>query len=201
METPKEEKVYDLQDYNNPTYWKFISSPIYYVEKDLMLAFNTIIKNLKWRGTKDHTIRLLDVGCGTGNIMLIAQLLFKHKFEFDKDGKERRIGLYTYGIEHDKRLGELAQTLRIGTVYMQDALTYRDYKDYDIIHYYRPIKETKLMTKLERKIEKEAKVGAVIIARYKADYTIDKNPSFRQLNGDDSKDYSSSDAKVFIKTK
>ena len=205
------EKVYNLQDYDNPLYWKFISSPVDYVIKDLDLALKTIVDELKWKKIiqkptgniyyEPNIIKFLDVGCGIGNILLIAKTLFTAKYQLPMNSN-KRIYFYTDGIEHDGRLGILARDAKAGGIEIMDALQFKDYSKYDIIHYYRPIKETKLMTELENKIETEAKKGAIIIARYKTDNSIRANKSFKLINYDEKKEYfGCSDANIFIKTK
>lgn len=205
------EKVYDLQDYNHPLYWKFIPSATRYVVEDLTVAFDKIIAKMKWKEKKysnggtyfdSQAIDILDVGCGIGNVLQIAEVLFLLKypqFDYRNDDNEKKISLRCTGIEHDKRLADMARENRVGCITNIDALKFENYGGYDIIHYYRPIKETKMMTELENKIETQAKKGSIIIARLKADFAMSKNEKFKMIKKDES--WSSSGAYIFTKVK
>jgi SAM-dependent methyltransferase len=189
-------KQYDLQDYNHPTYWKFIASSGEDFKKELKLALTHFQKKTPTKTRKDGElafilpiISFLDVGCGTGNILIQAKTLFPflNKSKFYKY-------ITVTGIEHDERLGKLAQDARLNT-YIMDALKFKYYKNYNIIHYYRPIKDRIMMSELEKKIENEAIVGTVIIARMKMDYDIVKDRRFKEIRT------KYNNARIYIKTK
>lgn len=107
----------------------------------------------------------LDVGCGIGTKVAVA-----HSMDFD-----------AYGIEIQRKYAQVARRLtdfnrmafttykltnsrqRKKRIHIGDALRH-DYSRYDVIYFYCPNCDRKLQIKLERRIIKTAKVGAIILA-------------------------------------
>ena len=114
---------------------------------------------------------LLDVGCGIGTTLLIANAL----------------GFATRGIEYNKELVEVAKKLvsltygEVGRIDHIDALEFKEYNKVDVIYYYCPIENSKLQCKLEDKIEKDMKKGAYLIPIMKQDNKIEKNKNFKHI--------------------
>lgn len=117
-------------------------------------------------------IKFLDVGSGTGNVCILIKAL--------NSFRTRKKRIKTDGIEHNPKLTQLANEAHCPTQTI-DALKFNYYDKYDIIHYYQPIQNFTLMKKLERKIERKMKVGAIIMTHLKQDRTIDKNKKFKLI--------------------
>jgi protein-L-isoaspartate O-methyltransferase len=85
----------------------------------------------------------LDVGCGLGNKVWIAQ----------------ELGFDAYGIELNKKYAEIACAyVGPGRVLCQDGVTYPDYSKYDVIYFYNPMPSGEL----ETAILNGARDGAII---------------------------------------
>lgn len=162
------EEQYHKERWNGDI-WPFIASDYWY--------FCTAFKHILGLMSKDqYAIKLFDVGCGTGNILLLAHGV-------SSGFLQTRHTLITAGVEINNDLRFLANNLRLGAIRGGDALKLpkSTWKEQDIIHYYQPIRDKKLMTKLERKIEDEAKVGAYIMANLKTDFFIEKDTRFEKI--------------------
>jgi SAM-dependent methyltransferase len=104
--------------------------------------------------------KFLDVGCGVGQKVYLA---FKYKFD-------------AYGIEIRPAYADVAQQLLIrylwnmpqidltNRIIVADAVQF-DFKDFDVIYFYRPMWDNKLEAQLERQIAKTAKIGAIVLAK------------------------------------
>jgi trans-aconitate methyltransferase len=93
--------------------------------------------------------QFLDVGCGPGTKMRLAQEIF---------------GLYPVGVEIDAEMARKARESFGAAVYTGDALTnYTDiYSTVDIIWLYRPFKDAVKEDELERLIMHRMKPGAIL---------------------------------------
>jgi trans-aconitate methyltransferase len=91
--------------------------------------------------------RFLDVGCGLGTKMMLAEELF---------------GLDVHGIERSPELAKAAREHWL-TVDEADALTWDGYGDIDIIFLNRPFSDQALEAQLEDRVWQEMKPGAVVI--------------------------------------
>ena len=102
--------------------------------------------------------RFLDVGCGGGTKVFAASRFFQ----------------FCDGLEYDPRYAETGQqTLNtIGAencrVLQGDALTFKHYGDYDVIYFYRPMRDDKVLEQMENHIFSSARPGTVILAPYDA---------------------------------
>src|SRR5690606_17323835 len=87
--------------------------------------------------------RFLDVGCGLGNKVWIAQVL----------------GFDAYGLEINQRYVDIARDY-IGArrIICHDGTTFQDYSQYDVIYFYNPMPSMELETAIVSK----AKKGAII---------------------------------------
>lgn len=105
---------------------------------------------------RDTPIRFLDVGCGGGTKVLLASEFFGR----------------TDGLEFDPKYVAAAQTLMATIsgdncdIFQGDALCFEDYAAYDVIYFYQPIRNPKLLIELEQRICSESRPGTVIIAPY-----------------------------------
>jgi hypothetical protein len=129
--------------------------------------------NLKRR----PNIKFLDVGCGIGNIMLLAMT------------KLENIICNFHGIEYDRFYADICRTLTgadidpysLVKVFNRDALDFEHYGDYDIIYFYCPFINPKLQHKLEKKIESQMKVGCIYIPMLKRNMSIRNSEEFEML--------------------
>lgn len=151
-------------------YYPYIQANREQLTKIILEAINTFTKN----NPKQGTIKILDVGCGTGGAMLMIEAICQVYNAIHNT----RYWFDVHGIEIDPVLIEIAkkQKCRITCNYSkdpyksitQDALEFDRYKEYDIIYFYHPIENKKLEYQLEEKIQKEMHPGAVIAAPMKA---------------------------------
>ncbi|MBA3004470.1 MAG: class I SAM-dependent methyltransferase [Desulfurivibrio sp.] len=111
--------------------------------------------------------RLLDVGCGIGNVLVIAE-----QFGFD-----------VYGIEKDEYPFQVAAKL-IGEerIAQADIWTYEGYGEYEVIYYYRPFSGRVQQLRFEKLIEDSMKTGAILIANHKNSEAIGQDSRFEKLS-------------------
>jgi len=134
-----------------------------------------------------HPPTFLDAGCGVGNIMLIADA----------------VGFEASGIDLNPDLIEMAHHLLHNihpepVLDIADILSYNKYNTFDVIYYFHPLRNGDMERVFEKKVEKEAKVGAIIIAAMKRDRTIFVDKRFRRLDPLEGKP---SDIRVFQKVR
>lgn len=103
-----------------------------------------------------HPTRFLDVGCGGGLKVLSAARFFSRA-----DGLEYDPGY----VATAQRLFDMsgAGTCR---VIHADGLTFEDYSQYDVIYFYRPMRDYDVLHQLEDQIVNTALPGTLIIAPY-----------------------------------
>lgn len=104
-----------------------------------------ILEGFNFSG-QDRTKKFLDVGCGTGTKVMLASVLFD-----------------VYGIEYEPLYVEMAHDLGIrNRIGVADAMTFHAYEKFDLIYYYRPIKDTELYAKFESMIHEKMRPGALV---------------------------------------
>lgn len=108
----------------------------------------------------------IDVGCGIGNVMLMAELM----------------DFQVYGIEKDEYPFKIARKL-MGkeTVAQDDIWQFDRFDQFDVIYYFRPFAEKKLQYKFEKLMEDSLKPGGILIANRKMNMDIDDNPEFTRI--------------------
>ncbi len=92
----------------------------------------------------------LDIGCGAGNICLLANA----------------VGMHANGLDLDEVMlkhGRKFVTTHNAHLFKANALTYRKYGDYDILYSWRPMADPELWEALQRRLIEEAKLEALII--------------------------------------
>ncbi|HEX9714199.1 MAG TPA: class I SAM-dependent methyltransferase [Desulfurivibrionaceae bacterium] len=111
--------------------------------------------------------RLLDVGCGIGNVLLVAE----------------QFGFEVYGIEKDEYPFQVAARL-IGEerIAQADIWTYEGYGEYEVIYYYRPFSGREQQLRFERLIEDRLKTGGILIANHKNSEAIGQDSRFERLS-------------------
>jgi SAM-dependent methyltransferase len=111
----------------------------------------------------------LDIGCGIGNILLLAEM----------------VGFCVHGIEKDEPSLAIARELVDShCIEACDIWHYGGIGDFDAVYYFRPFCTAAHQQRFERKVEDEMKVGAVLIANRKMDTTIDRDHRFHRLDPD-----------------
>lgn len=111
--------------------------------------------------------RLLDVGCGIGNVLLIAEQFGFEVYGFEKDEYPYRIAAKLIGEER---------------IVQADIWTYEGYGDYEVIYYYRPFSDREQQLRFERLIEDSLKPGGILIANHKNSEAIGQDSRFERLS-------------------
>lgn len=114
-----------------------------------------------------HPPRLLDVGCGIGNVLLVAEQFGFEVYGFEKDEYPYRVAAKLIGEER------IAQA---------DIWTYEGYDKYEVIYYYRPFSGREQQLRFERLIEDSMKTGGILIANHKNSDAIDQDRRFERLS-------------------
>lgn len=111
-------------------------------------------------------LRFIDIGCGIGNILLIAEMM-----EFD-----------VFGIEKDLASVATARAL-VGEaqVSCQDIWQFEQIDQFDIVYYFRPFCEKSYQLRFEKLVENRLRPGAILIANKKMNTAIDQQPAFIRL--------------------
>jgi 2-polyprenyl-3-methyl-5-hydroxy-6-metoxy-1,4-benzoquinol methylase len=93
--------------------------------------------------------KFLDIGCGIGNIVMLANL----------------IGFTSDGIEYDPKIYKVAKHLELyrSTIFKGDMRKFKRYHEYDVLYYYRPILCDEAMKKFSHKLAETVKPGAYVI--------------------------------------
>ena len=117
----------------------------------------------------ESNLRFIDIGCGIGNIMLLAEMM----------------GFSVFGIEKDTPSFETAKDL-IGAEHVsQEDIWQFDHLDkYDLIYYFRPFCEKDTQLRFEKRIEDRIKPGSALIANRKMGESIDSDSRFMRLSVD-----------------
>lgn len=164
----------DLQErfgnHNRPIKGRFGFIPIDTDEfvKQLDFVINRIFnKKIEINGEK---LRFLDAGCGVGVTVCIA----------------RKMGLNARGIEINPKLIELSSYVfnKKECITEGDIIKFTNYHNYDIIYYYCPLADNNLEIKFEKKVEKELKIGGVIIANQKLSNSYGNNKNFKEYENE-----------------
>ena len=111
--------------------------------------------------------RFIDIGCGIGNVLLVAE-----QMDFD-----------VWGIEKDEFPFKVAAKL-LGSqrVSQTDIWHYDDYATFKVIYYFRPFHDGTLQRKFELFIENQLQPGGILIANRKMSKDIDDDPRFSRLS-------------------
>ena len=114
-------------------------------------------------------LRFIDIGCGIGNIMLLAEMMGFSIFGIEKDTPSFETAIHLVGAEH---------------VSQEDIWKFNNLGKYDLVYYFRPFCEKTSQLRFEKRIENQMKPGSVLIANRKMDETIDSDRRFRRLSTD-----------------
>jgi SAM-dependent methyltransferase len=110
--------------------------------------------------------RLLDVGCGIGNVLLFAEQLGFDVHGIEKDDYPYRIAARLFGAER---------------IEQADIWSYDRYGDFEVIYYYRPFSDREPQLRFEKMIEDRLQPGGLLIANHKNSDGIGRDPRFRRL--------------------
>ena len=114
-----------------------------------------------------RTFRFLDVGCGIGNILMVAEQYGFDVFGFERDEASCRFALEIMGKDQ---------------VEQEDAWEFDRYGDFDVVYFFRPCPEAGPQSKLEKMIEEKIKPGAILIANLRLGKSVDEDRRFTRLH-------------------
>ena len=134
----------------------------------LLDIFRSVSKNF---GRNDK-IKFVDAGAGVGNVLKLAYIGFRNNHN-----------LSIKGIEIDKRLEEYQKLLGTNRNIKWGDILKEDYKDYNVIYFYRPFSDSKLQRKFEKRVGETAKVGSYIIPFDCGDYYFANPKYFKREEG------------------
>lgn len=122
---------------------------------------------LREQGPPGRSFKFIDIGCGIGNILLLAEMM-----EFE-----------VFGIEKDTSSLAIARDL-VGepSVSQEDIWNYTKLNEFDVVYYFRPFCEKTYQLKFEQRIEDNLKPGAILIANRKMSRGIDEDPRYQRLS-------------------
>lgn len=124
-------------------------------------------RHLQEQNPPPRTLKFIDIGCGIGNILLIAELM-----EFE-----------VFGIEKDMGSLAIARSL-VGerSVSREDLWNFTKLDEFDVVYYFRPFCEKSHQLKFEQRIEDSIKPGAILIANRKMSSDIDDDHRYQRLS-------------------
>ncbi|MFZ5775610.1 MAG: class I SAM-dependent methyltransferase [Thermodesulfobacteriota bacterium] len=110
--------------------------------------------------------RFLDIGCGIGNVLLMAE----------------QFGFAVYGIEKDQYPATIAARL-IGEdrIDQADIWSYGGFDRFEVVYYFRPFADRELQLRFERLVEDRLRPGAILIANHKNSTAIEQDSRFSRL--------------------
>jgi len=128
-------------------HYGFVPSDVDFTMVTLILLYDHI------RSTSDRfidrSISFLDIGCGIGNVVRLAEV----------------IGFSAYGLEYNKKIYEVAKRFVCvpNAIKKGNMLTFKGYHKYDVLYYYQPICSNGIMSNFANKLAREMKVGAYVV--------------------------------------
>lgn len=140
-----------------------------FVAMDTRQAYEQIriaTKYLKAKQRDSQSLSFLDIGCGIGNILLLAELM----------------ECTVCGIEKDEASYSIAKNL-VGeeSVTREDIWQFERWADFDIVYYFRPFSEKNKQLKFEKLVEDKMQVGAILIGNRRMGFGIDEDMRFKRL--------------------
>jgi len=129
----------------------FIPSNIGCTMNTLIPLYDHIAKSVKFRHKSE--IRFLDIGCGIGNVVKMAE----------------RIGFNACGLEYNAKIYKVAKTFSKRSYHIPsrvirgDMLTFENYHEYDVLYYYQPMANSDIMGDFAKRLARKMKVGAYVI--------------------------------------
>jgi len=119
------------------------------------------------KGHNKQPWRFLDIGCGIGNVLLVAE-----QMDFE-----------VWGIEKDEFPCKVAAKLiGPGRISQTDIWEYEDYWQFKVIYYFRPFHDGNIQRRFERLIEDQLQSGGFLIANRKMSLEINTDHRFTRLS-------------------
>ena len=144
------------QKYYDKGHWDYVSYSHDNFIQDLKQAYHFL--------GEAENLKFIDIGCGIGTKVLIASQFFQ------ASGIELNQNYFKIArkVNAHKKFHKFGRYEKLGTknnIINGDAFEH-DYSKYDVLYFFRPMNKEQLQIRLEKKIFKEMKVGAVIIPIY-----------------------------------
>ena len=141
-----------------------------FVAMDTRQAYEQIllVRNFLATSTKKKApLKFIDIGCGIGNILLLAEMM----------------GFDVFGIEKDTASLKIAKSLVDDqSVNQEDIWNFDRLKNFDVVYYFRPFCQKNLQLKFEKHIEDSLNTGTILIANRKMSQEINSDNRFLQLD-------------------
>lgn len=119
-----------------------------FIPADTSPLLGTLLRLYHYMGGEYRKYKFLDIGCGIGNIALLAS----------------GIGFNAYGLEYNEKIYNIAKGVMGGSrVFKGDMTSFKGYDKYDVLYYYSPMANTEAMAKFVKRLAKEIKCGAYVI--------------------------------------
>ncbi len=131
----------------------FTDIPMQVQNFDLLLSAAYRVLLVQGRTARAHFI---DVGCGGATTVFVARRYFPACDGLEYDADYARAGQRTLSLigAHDS------------TVFHGDGRTFDGYDTYDVIYFYRPLRDSRMLEEMERHIIESARPGTILIAPY-----------------------------------
>ena len=157
-------KHYRLKD-GTPCYG-FIPCDVY---DEVLYTLLLLRKNIAAK-VDANSPKFLDIGCGIGNVVLLAEAT----------------GYNAFGLEYDPTIYKAAKDMSMscwGTIIKGDMRKFRRYHEYDVLHFYQPMSDERSMAKFTHKLAKDMKPGAYIMCNGTSDGFRESKDFRRVMNG------------------
>lgn len=113
---------------------------------------------------QDRTKKFLDVGSGLGTKVILASVLFD-----------------AYGIEYNREYVARSRAFGMSRVEYGDALNYDRYGEFDLLYYYRPLRDSSLYREFESKVHSQMHKGA-LVAPMHTEYDWDQQADMERIS-------------------
>ena len=143
--------------------YPFVAMDTRQAYEQIRMARHYLLKS----GRHKPPLRFLDIGCGIGNILLLAELMDFEVFGIEKDTGSLSIACNLVGEESVSR---------------EDIWSYTKIDEFDVVYYFRPFCEKKHQLAFEQRIEDSVKPGAILIANRKMNSSINEDPRYRRVS-------------------
>ncbi len=141
-----------------------------FVPMDTRQAFEQILaarRHFDSQGSFNRPLTFIDIGCGIGQIMLMAEMA----------------GFDAFGIEKDPYPCTIAQRLMgKDKVLLEDIWNFDGYGNFDVIYYFRPFSTKELQSRFEKMVEDELKPGGLIIGNRRLSDSIENDKRFCRVD-------------------
>ena len=114
--------------------------------------------------------KFLDIGCGIGNVALLAEAA----------------GYDAFGLEYDPDIYKAAKSMGTScwiTIMKGDMRKFRRYHEYDVLHFYQPMCSEEIMVKFTRKLAEDMKPGTYVMCNGTSDGFCESKNFKHVMNG------------------